>query len=550
MTDTPSDPVRATASFPASPSDTVKIPRVAKPSFLDLPATQLRIWECGAGPALLVLPGLVNSPQAICAQVSDAYPDHRIVALELPGLGASPATVGQNLQTLASMVDAVLARLENVAGCVAFDLSIPVVLRSAMARELNSRLLLVDLRKARWLARSLPDCGTLALDHDGTYLNRLWNHVRDIDMLESTEPRRPRGEGTYKTPEELDEVFLCFAVQPSAYAELWKLLAAEIGQLDDPQVSSSTIVESLSHATADLFSAPAVRFAGEPTSAPSTLKIRRGYEDMSSGRMHFRTSGSGDSCVVALLAGPFSSALLTPLLLALGDNHTIVAPDYIGQGDSCRSPEETTIARAAADIDELTRKLGWSQYSVYGTQTGAGVALEAAIAFPHRVKSVVIDSCSMQHASERIEHRIRYFPSIEPDSWGSHVFKTFNVLKDGEIFWPWYLPSSASAKESTSSGLGRLHDSVICTLRSRTTPVYRSMSSYEARKRLSEVHQPVLFVTGPKDIFKNYMPEAQKLAPDNFTFMDVPATVWAAKGDPASVAETCAIFDAFFMEND
>lgn len=79
--------------------------------------------------------------------------------------------------------------------------------------------------------------------------------------------------------------------------------------------------------------------------------------------------------------------------------------------------------------------------------------------------------------------------------------------------------------------------------------MYKSMSSYEARNRLSKVHQPVLFVTGPKDIFKSYMPEAKKLAPENFSFLDVPATVWAAKADPDNVKKTCDIFDTFFLNN-
>jgi len=265
--------------------------------------------------------------------------------------------------------------------------------------------------------------------------------------------------------------------------------------------------------------------------------------------MHYRTAGSGESRVVALLPGPFSSAVLNPLLLNLCSNHSIVAPDYIGQGDSCRSTGDTTIARAAAEIDELTRKLGWTQYSVYGTHTGAGVALEAAIAFPDRVKSVIIDSCSMQHAYERTGHIAKYFPSILPDVWGSHIFQAWNIQKDGEIFWPWYLPNPTAAKESTSTGLSRLHDSVICMLRSRATPVWKSMSLYEARDRIGKVHQPALFVTGPKDIFKSYMPEVRKLAPENFTIMDIPATVWAAKADPDNLRKTCAIFDAFLLES-
>ena len=531
---------------------------VVKPFYIDLPAGQLRIWESGVGPTLMVLPGLIDSPQAVCAQVSEVFPHHRVVALELPGLGTSSVSAGRTVQEVRATVDAATQHMGSIAGCLAFDLAIPVALDTSLATHLGHRLVLVKLSQARWLAQHKPRCADFTMDHDGTYLYKLWNHIRDVDMLESFEPRRPRNQGAYKCADALDETFLSFAVQPQQYADLWATLSSAIAAMPATSPALVTCAETLSETSSEVFAGAPLVIAAAPCTPTDGATgeagaavpiIKRGYQEISTGQMHYRTAGSGDSCVVALLAGPFSSALLTPLLQHLGANHRIIAPDYIGQGDSPRAPEETTIARAAADIDELTRKLGWTQYSVYGTQTGAGVALEAAIAFPDRVKCVIIDSCSMQYASEREVHRVRYFPTITADIWGSHVFQAWNILKDGEVFWPWYLPVPASAKESTSTGLGRLHDSVICTLRSRTTPVYKSMSSYEARKRIGIVGQPALFVTGPKDIFKSYMPEAKSLAPDHFTFLDVPATVWAAKADPVNIQKTCDIYNTFFLDN-
>ncbi|MGV1768388.1 alpha/beta fold hydrolase [Rhizobium rhizogenes] len=521
----------------------------ARPSYIDLPSEQLRIWERGEGPQLLVLPGLINSPQAVCIQLSETLPGHRIVVLELPGLGASPASAGHTINEIAGKVDAVSQRLGALFGCIACDLSIPIALQSTTAKELNKRLVLANLPIALLLAAQKPVCGNLDMDADGAYLTKLWNHVRDIDMLESFEPKRPRNLGSYKSPEELDETFLGFATQPNAYAELWGRLTKSVQEISIEKIEELTVVDDIIDLGSEIFEEPPLVMQADDGPGSSNLAIRRGYADISSGRMHYRTAGTGKRGVIALLAGPFSSSVMTPFLLNMRGSHTVVAPDYIGQGDSCRSPKDTTIALAAAEIDELTRALGWSEYSVYGTQTGAGVALEMAIAFPDRVRDLVIDSCSMQHASEREEHRARYFPPISPDIWGTHVFKTWNMLKDGEIFWPWYLPVTASAKESAAPGLDRLHDSVISTLRSRTTPVYKSMSSYEARNRVSKVVQPVLFVTGPKDIFEKYVPEAKRLAPQNFRFRNVPGSVLAAKGDPEDVKKTCAIFETFFAEN-
>ncbi len=222
MTATPSASSRPATPSPGPSGDTSQ---AAKPSYIDLPAVQLRIWERGQGPALLVLPGLVDSPRAVCVRVSEAFPGHRVVALELPGLGASPASAGRSITEIAASVDAVAGRIDRMAGCVACELSIPVALACAISKDLKDRLLLVDLPKARFLAARKPVCGDFDLDADGSYLYKLWNHVRDVDMLESFEPRRPRSQGSYKSAEELDETFLGFAVQPKEYAELWERLA-------------------------------------------------------------------------------------------------------------------------------------------------------------------------------------------------------------------------------------------------------------------------------------------------------------------------------------
>ena len=365
-------------------------------------------------------------------------------------------------------------------------------------------------------------------------------------MLDPADSRRARTGGTYLSAEEIDEAVLCFGVDTASYGLHWNhaIDSCRSLHLDDPsaqQCSSSD--EAVAYLReSQPWPSQAIDFA--PQERPAST-VTRDYVQVSRGRVHLRRAGTGPRLLLAFLAGAGSSANLEPLLKGLSHARTVVAPDYIGQGDSCRQTAETSVAELARDADEIATALGFSEYDVYGTHTGAGVAIEAAIAFPGRVRRIIIDGISMQDPAERAEHREKYFPLIEPDIWGSHVFKAWQVRWDGGYFWPWYRPEPSSARTGRAPGLPLLHDRVIATLRSRTTPAYQAIASYAAKARLPQVTQPGLFVAGPSDTFVTHMDAARDVAPPNIQFQHIPATVWFVGQDPAALQATMRIYDHF-----
>lgn len=467
------------------------------------------------------------------------FPGCSVVVVELPGLGGSFAfDEGDPIQAIEAVADWVRG-LEQGVGLLAFDLAAPAAIRLvAMCQNIVSA---VGVGNATSAEHRLPRSG---LQWDGTHLTRIWHHIRARDMLDPANPLKVRlDEAPYMTAEDLDEAVLCFGQDPHAYAELWNCLAEmSTGASSLPQCTY------LSQAAAQLndFVPAGAAFAFTSKSPPVGPGIIRQYVDVSRGRVHLRRAGNGKELVMAFLAGAGSSSNLEPLLQGLSDRFTVVAPDYIGQGDSCRAEERTSVTQLARDASEIASALGFDRYNLYGTHTGAGVAIELAIAQPQRVNAMVIDGISMTPPAERSEHRALYFPEIAPDIWGLHLLKAWNVRRDGGYFWPWFKPVQAFARKGEAPTLTLLHDRVMSTLRSRSTPAYQAIASYDAAARLALLSRPTLYVAGPNDTFAAHMDRARKVASSNVRFDRVPATVWMSGETAANVTATLQVFADFF----
>ncbi|QHE74182.1 alpha/beta fold hydrolase [Rhodococcus sp. WAY2] len=105
-------------------------------------------------------------------------------------------------------------------------------------------------------------------------------------------------------------------------------------------------------------------------------------------------AGCGEGPVVVLLhgGGPDHHSLL-PMATRLEDRFTVVVPDVRGYGRSvCRDPALHTWSRYADDVIALLDHLGAPEAVIGGTGLGGTIALRAALAFPSRVRAVVVIS--------------------------------------------------------------------------------------------------------------------------------------------------------------
>lgn len=105
--------------------------------------------------------------------------------------------------------------------------------------------------------------------------------------------------------------------------------------------------------------------------------------------VHARVGGSGPP--VLLLHGfPQTHVMWHQVADALAEQHTVVAADLRGYGDSSTTSQDFTFRAMAADQIQLMSSLGYERFFVVGHDRGARVAHRMALDHPHRIVSVAL----------------------------------------------------------------------------------------------------------------------------------------------------------------
>lgn len=105
--------------------------------------------------------------------------------------------------------------------------------------------------------------------------------------------------------------------------------------------------------------------------------------------LHYRTAGQGPAIV--LLHGYTETGLMwEPLIPALAERFTVIAPDLPGIGDSSIPADGLDMMNAAVRIHALVRSLGIRSAEVVGHDIGLMVAYAYAAKFPQEVGKLVL----------------------------------------------------------------------------------------------------------------------------------------------------------------
>jgi pimeloyl-ACP methyl ester carboxylesterase len=108
-------------------------------------------------------------------------------------------------------------------------------------------------------------------------------------------------------------------------------------------------------------------------------------------RLSYRTAGSGPPLV--LLHGIASSSMtweqVTPWL---SKHYTLIAPDFLGHGESATPRGDYSLGAHAGSVRDLLTALGHDRVTVVGHSLGGGVAMQFAYLFPERCERLVLVS--------------------------------------------------------------------------------------------------------------------------------------------------------------
>ena len=103
-------------------------------------------------------------------------------------------------------------------------------------------------------------------------------------------------------------------------------------------------------------------------------------------RRAYRMAGRGPALLLIHGIGDSSSSW-APLIPALAEHYTVLAPDLLGHGDSDKPRADYSVGGFANGMRDLLEILGIERATVVGHSLGGGVAAQFAYQYPRAVRA-------------------------------------------------------------------------------------------------------------------------------------------------------------------
>ncbi len=243
--------------------------------------------------------------------------------------------------------------------------------------------------------------------------------------------------------------------------------------------------------------------------------IRRSFADLPTRQVHYRHAGEGP-LLLMIHASPGSAKQLERKIDALSKSRRVIAPDTPGNGDSTPLDNPApAIADYAAALVEFLDAMKIERCDIYGTHTGANIALELAVRSPERVGKVILDGIGLYPAEERQKYLANYAQTMTPDLNGSQFLKAFMFCRDQYIFWPWFETGPENRREGGLPDPMVLHDWTLEVCKAITTyPLgYRAAFANAPQDRFPHLKNEILFMAAENDPLAVHMRQAAAMVP-------------------------------------
>ncbi|MDE3177864.1 MAG: alpha/beta fold hydrolase [Pseudomonadota bacterium] len=213
------------------------------------------------------------------------------------------------------------------------------------------------------------------------------------------------------------------------------------------------------------------------------------YRDRLGREVEVGYNSAGRGPAVALIHGVgLQKSIWAPQIAALAGDHEVIAVDMLGHGASSRPPEAPRLADYAAAVRAVLDALDIEKADLVGHSMGALVALEFALNYPERTRSVVAMNAVFCRTSEQraaIAARVGELDGARLPDWSGTLMRWFGKPAPPEL-----RPAAAHAG----------------ALLAAADPVgyarsYRLFAEGDADHgaRLAELAVPALFLTGAED---------------------------------------------------
>ena len=540
--------------------------------FVTVGSRQVHYRRGGSGPAVVLLHASPLSAASLLPLARALAPRFTVIALDTPGYGLSdplpPAApriadyADALVETLAALgLDRCAVYGFHTGAVIGLDLAARYPERVAAA-VLEGVLLSSDEERADLLAHYAH---WFPPTWDGAHLVANWSRVRDMFVFWPWYRREESARLAVAMPSAatINEAVLDLLRAGEGYplgyraafaydaAPVLAGLTAPVAIVADPSdplsghlarlpalppgVSAELLGADRDSRIGDLLAAGAAGLPpAPPAPAAATIagRVTRDITTTPAGQLLTRRVADAPGRPLVLLhASPGSSRSLEPLLLELGRTRPVIAFDTIGNGESDKPPWTAPTAADYADtVVAALDALGLDRVDLYGTHTGAMLAIETAVRHPGRIHRLVLDGVVIFEDEERDDILAHYLEPLEPVWDGAHLLRIWSVRRDSKLWWPWYRRTPDRHRPAPPPTADSLHRDVVEVLKSGETYAlaYRVALAYPTRDRLPLVAARTLVCAPAHDVLSAYSEEAAGLAPDALARV-VPA-------DPAGLA--------------
>lgn len=155
--------------------------------------------------------------------------------------------------------------------------------------------------------------------------------------------------------------------------------------------------------------------------------------------IHIKKVGEGFPLVL-LHASPSSSAMFTDMAEILKNHFTVIMPDTPGYGlsDSLPISGETEISSYMPYFHKLFKQMGLNKFAIYGTATGAQLAIRYGLTYPKQVEHLFLDNAAHFNDDQYQIIKEKYFPNLRPRYNGRHLLRMWTVVRDMFRYFPWF----------------------------------------------------------------------------------------------------------------
>jgi len=221
---------------------------------------------------------------------------------------------------------------------------------------------------------------------------------------------------------------------------------------------------------------------------------------------HYRCSGSGPALVL-LHPSPLSSAFMEPLIKLFEGRVRVFAPDTPGYGASDPLPEPTEDLSAYVDwLHRFLQSQELSSAGIYGSATGAQIAIQFARTHPEMADYLVLDNAV--HFTDEERHRIMkdYFPDMSPQADGSHLQLAWHMSAMLYQYFPWFDQDEDCKVSDAQAPVELIHGTAMSYLVAGTDydRAYRAAFRNEDARRVQTITRPTRILRWKGSILRRY----------------------------------------------